>query len=693
MKVTKFSPAISAGLNLIMNKLLLLLVLCLAVTTFSQAQDPLSPSNLPVIDTNAADYPSNIWVTDTMQKVQQQTGSPGSAHWGTFYGTQGEFIDFQVHVQAPAGGYSALTIAAGSFVQTTPASYTIAAPSASYNGTLVYREAYYHVSTITSAASVYYGTTGYYPDPLIPTIDPYHHQTTNAFPVAVTAGYNQSAWVDVFIPFGAPSGYYLGAITVSNNGTTLATLPIILAVWQWPSSQGGHMPATASLPSELQYGSGDFCNMNYPGTLFNSTGCNVGTITYPNGASGANVDGAAMFLDHRWSMNDPVSAGTTSQASTYYGPLFGGTNGVNVSTIIPGARSTGVRSVSISGSMQTWDTFVNVTNRSAWPQLVNYDYTANEPGYAASSWTSLCNAATTDHGLNPPLATLITSYIQNMTYNAGTAGCTTQGVSNSVDIIVTGDTCLEPSGQYVCSAGNGSQYPSVGLNLSAYSSWLSHTNPDGIKPSFWSYLACGNSGTCGNGTVGATYANFSYANYNVDSKPAGNRVEEWLTYFHQQSGTLYYYATCSWETACGTTTQNDPWATNLYQFGNNGDGTLAYPSSYQCTSNCGTDPTPVNHVTQQNGSKLAVPIWVPRLVLKQMRDGMQDYEYLNALTVAGDSSYVNTQIQSWITNSYTYEYTGTGLQAARNSLGTKLHQLTYPTVLLPPPSLNGSVQP
>ncbi len=474
------------------NKFSFILLLLFVIPALASAQnDPLSPAYAPPIDTNAAHYPTNIWITDTMQKVRQDAGSPGTAHWGTFYGTQGEFVDFQVHVQAPTGGYSALNIIASSFVQAAPSSYTIPAPSGSYAGTLVYREAYYHVTTITSASSVYYGAAGYYPDPLIPTIDPYYHQATNAFPVAVTAGQNQSAWVDVFIPFGAPSGYYMGSITVSNNDTTLATLPIVLAVWQWPVSKGGHMPATSSLPSEIQYGGGDFCNMNYPGTLFNNTGCNAGTITYPNGQTGANVDGAAMFLDHRWSMNDPVSVGTTAAATTAYGPLFAGTAGLNVNTIIPGARATGVRSVSISGSMQGWDTYVNVTNRSAWPQLWNYDYTANEPGFAAANWTALCNAATTDHALTPPLATLITSYIQNMTYNSGTTGCMAQGVLNSVDIMVVGDTCLEPSGQYVCSAGNGSQYPSIGNNRAVYNTWLSNTNPDGIKPSLWSYLACG----------------------------------------------------------------------------------------------------------------------------------------------------------------------------------------------------------
>ena len=80
------------------------------------------------------------------------------------------------------------------------------------------------------------------------------------------------------------------------------------------------------------------------------------------------------------------------------------------------------------------------------------------------------------------------------------------------------------------------------------------------------------------------------------------------------------------------------------------------------------------------------------MVLKHMRDGMQDWEYMNVLTKEGQGAYVTTQIQSWITNSYTYEYSGTGLQAARSKLGTTLHNLTYSAALLPPPTLSGTVQ-
>ena len=251
MNVPMYKPAAKVGLSFTMNRMMLILLLCLAVPALLPAQDPLSAQYMPTIDTNCADYPSNVWVTDTMQKIQQRAGGPpgcssGQKAWGTFYGTQGEFVDFQVHVQAPSGGYSALTISASGFTQPSPGSFTIPAPSSSATDVLVYREAYMNVTIKSSTASTYYNATGYYPDILIPTIDPYWHQTTNAWPVSVAANQNQSAWVDVLIPQSAPAGYYKGTITVSNSGSTIATLPIVLAIWQWPSA--GYMPSQATLP-------------------------------------------------------------------------------------------------------------------------------------------------------------------------------------------------------------------------------------------------------------------------------------------------------------------------------------------------------------------------------------------------------------------------------------------------------------
>jgi hypothetical protein len=643
-------------------------ILLLAFSAFLPAQtDPLSSTYQPAIDTNAADYPANIWITDTMQKVRQDSGSPGSQHWGTFYGTQNEFVDFQVHFHDTGSGTSNLSVTVSNFVQTAPTSYTISAAS---NNIVVYREAYIDITRASSTASAYYGTTGYYPDALIPAVDPYYHQTTNAFPVNVAASQNQSAWVDVHIPPAAPAGYYLGSVTVSSNGTPLKSMPVIIGVWQWPSA--GHMPSTSSLPTDYSLGWADFCVAVY--------GSEAACSAYPgsqdaeSGATLSDIAGAALMLDHRVTMLDPVTYYSYTNQSYYN--LFAGSG--SPATILSGAHPTGVNLPMSGVTMQTWDTLW-ATNASAWAPAFTYDYcgACDEPSNSKNSWSNLVSDANAVHALSPSMPLLAATNlatVQNTNYSGSASGCYSAGgdVSSCIDIMVVNNTCLE-SVPYTCT-NNTSSYGS--LLRSTYNTWLSQ-NTAGIKRQLWSYISCSNAGTCGNATVG--YNPFNYPNYNVDALPAANRVQEWMSFFHNQTGELYYYTTCAWETGCpqGNSSPN-PW-TNQLEFGQNGDGNLLYPSTFQGT----------NYVTQQGGSALTTPLWLPSIRVKQIRDGMQDYEYLNVLTNQGQGTVVNKQITSWITNSYTYDFSGAGLQAARSALGTAMHKLTYATIL-PPTTVKGS---
>jgi hypothetical protein len=637
--------------------------------------DPLDPSYMPAIDTNPADYPSNIWVTDTMQKVRQDNSSPGTQHWGTFYGTQNEFVDFQVHVQAPAGGYSALTVTASSFVQTAPTSFTIPAPSASSTNVLVYREGYMNVTIKTAVSATYFNSTGVYPDILIPSIDPYWGQTTNAWPFNVAAAKNQSAWVDVLIPPSAPSGYYLGTVTVKNGSSTLATMPVILAVWQWPASQGGKMPATPTLRtemSEFQYnalctqafspGSGSATTLcgNYP----DSGGNNDGGITQMN------ADGAMVFKDHRWHVggreNVYPESGSFSTYVTQIGPLMNGTcrHGGAYCPVLSGSKNTtkqieyGSLSAAVFGNWAT-----NFATNGWTPTTTLFDYLKDEPGASCSAWTGVISDANTRHGFHSPayMPELVTA-----TY-AQASPC---GGLNSADILVANIKLLEPPGGPL-------------ENLTNYTNWLAAPNPAGVKRQFWSYQACDSTGTCGNGTVGNSL--WTLPNVNIDGKPAANRAMEWMTFLHGQTGELYYDpAYCLEPTQvqnCGSPQSNDTWKNN-YVFGGWGEGAFVYVGQ-------GTISGASNYV----GAGVTKPIIIPGILLKHMRDGVQDYEYLNALKVAGQGAFANSQVASWITNSYTFETSGTGLMSARQALGTKLHQLTSWSGSAPSPcDVNGDLQ-
>jgi hypothetical protein len=175
--------------------------------------------------------------------------------------------------------------------------------------------------------------------------------------------------------------------------------------------------------------------------------------------------------------------------------------------------------------------------------------------------------------------------------------------------------------------------------------------------------------------------------YSVDAKPATNRAMEWISYLYGFTGELYFAADiCSGAgypgTYCGYPlgSTHDPWVSNYYS-GSWGDGTMVYAGQGS-----------VSGANNYLGSGVTTPIILPSVRLKHMRDGMQDYEYLNVLKNNGKSSLVSTQIASWITNSYTFETSGTGLQAARTGLGTAMHQLSYPAGILPPPSVQGTLK-
>ncbi len=694
--------------------------LLLIFPVLTQAQsDPLSPSYMPTIDTNPADYPSNIWITDTMQKVRQDSGSPGPQHWGTFYGTQNEFVDFQVHVNASSGAISNLSVTVSSFVKSTgpggnyTISNTMSVPTTPPN-IIVYREAYVHEqqyptncqqdSAVTGGGNynTYYqqacsGISSYFPDILIPSIDPYWGQTTNAWPFTVASGNNQSTWVDILIPRAAPAGYYLGSVTVKSGSTTLATIPVILAVWQWPSA--GYMPSTPTLKSVASVGGWSqdgLCDQMYtPGATTDTYPC----VSYP-GASSTSVvgnalvsgDASLLMKDHRYPdgsviNNNYPQAGSFASFVLSDGPLLNGTcnlhnyfSGTSSGTTCPllaGSKNT-TEHLEANGFVYTqpiwtnWQTNFTSNGWGTTGHLPLYLYLCDEPNPpgGGTAWSTCISNATTYRAFsNPGIPLLVTSDIVAMN---------TAGGQNSVDILVQPDVLLEPLGGPLES-------------LSLFTTWLAGST-DGITRQWWGYGACteGNM-TCSNGVPGpGTYhTQITYPNRNVDGKPAANRAMSWMEFFHGQTGDLYYAADVS--TVPGSYIQSqstpsgvpyDPWS-GIYYSGGWGDGTLVYAGSVG-SGNAGA----VNYM----GSSVTIPLVLPSVRLKHIRDGVQDYEYLNVLKNNGQSSLVSTQIASWITNSYTFETSGAGLQAARTTLGTAIHQLSYPASISPPPSVNGTLQ-
>jgi hypothetical protein len=587
----------------------------------SNLADPLDLSYRPPIDTAAQAYPKNVWVTDSLQKVHQDSGTPGSVHWAVLSAAKNEFADFQVHVHAEDSPIE-LSVAVSDLVNLRTGTVI-----SHLTNVVVYREAYLNIATRSNAN----GTLGLTPDILIPSVDPYYRQTRNAFPYTVAAHRNQSAWIDVLVPPSAPSGYYKGIVTVSDAGKTIATLPVLLSVWNFA------LPSTATLKTAFRMTGYGFCVQAY--------GSEANCGAYP-GAHGqwtagvdlSRVDQAVMFLDHRVSLSNLVF--TTPYDNNWntfnklYGPLFNG-SAANTRTMLAGAQLTNIEFN--GGSNATRQQWASNFRAHGWtPKL--YDYTCDEPPENCG-WEDIAPKAAANRAAVPPIPTMVTTNITSASQH---------NVLPSIDIL--SPVVDQMDGQY-----EKNQRPS-------YDSWL------GIPGHrLWWYQSCDEASTCDNGKPGDP--NQTYGSYMIDSTPVGNRVFQWLAYLHGIETELYYFVDYCWSTPCGYPAKStDPWQ-SIYIFGGNGDGTLEYPGT----------PAKIGGTT---------PIPLPSIRLKHIRDGMQDYEYLAALDRAGYSTLARKTAESFIENPYTFNTAPQAMLYARKALGVKLHELS----VSPAPALSSIPQ-
>ena len=575
--------------------------------------DPLDPSLQPSVDTDPSHYPANVWVTDGMVKLHPDA-SPGTVHWALLWSAKNEFESFQVHVQATTAAIN-LSISVSDLVDAR-SGYSIAAS----NHLFVYREAYLDITTLSDKN----GSLGLTPDPLVPTVDPYVHQVRNGFPVAVPSGETRSAWIDVLVPQQAPSGYYTGSVTVKDGANTLATLPVLLAVWDFA------LPSTATLRSGFGLEWNSLCVQAYGGY----SGCSA----YPGAGGSADtaielthVAQTTMFLDHRLSLGGvvyaPVSGADFTHFDAVYGPLLGGTAG----TLLPGAKLTGVWYTgddTNAAQMSSWrDHFAAMT---AWSALTAVYYCDEPP--SGCSWAQALSQAQAIHTGAPGLPTLLTT-----DYSHASA----HGLLAAVDVLVSIVEEMEPRGQ-----------PSA---RSQYDAWLT-----GAGKHLWWYQSCDEHESCSNGSPGP--AESTWPSYMADASSVRNRVFQWLAYLDRIEGELYYDTDYCWiasncgDSVSGQTT--DPWK-SIYAFGGNGDGTLQYPGT----------PAKIGGTT---------PIPLPSVRLQLIRDGMEDFEYLHALDAAGDGAFATSTARAFITNATTFDNDPSALQAARKALGDRLHHRVHP---------------
>jgi hypothetical protein len=452
------------------------------------------------------------------------------------------------------------------------------------------------------------------PDPLIPAIDPIAHEARNAFPTMVPAGQTRSAWIDVFVPRGVHSGYYTGTVTVTDGTTTLARLPVRLKVWDFD------LPSTATLRSMFGQSWNGMCVQAYGGYA-NCDRYPGAMGSQDHGTELTHIANAVLFLNHRMTVSDVVYAAPANNNwasfDALYGPLMNGT----APTQLTGARLTAMHysdGATDAAAIQRWVSHFGTTG---WLDRL-FEYHCDEPP-AGCSWATTLSEAQAVHTASPDLRTLITANIAN---------ATSHNLLDAIDILTPVLDEMDPRG---------------GTNQRAsYDAWLARPN----KHLFW-YQSCDQHGCY---VVGD--ATHTWPSYMVDATPVRNRIFQWLAFLNRIEGELYYATDYCWTSMCGGGT--DPW-TSVFAFGGNGDGTLFYPGT----------PARIGGTT---------PVPLPSIRLEHIRDGMEDFEYLHALSAAGDDAFAQSTSRTFITNAYTFDNDPARLTAAREALGDRLHHRVHP---------------
>jgi len=203
--------------------------------------------SLPVLA--GPSLPADVGVARSTTKVLASTPRDGLPRAAVLDAIRNEWVAFQVVIAAPAD--TPLTAVDATLSDLAgPGGAKVPADQA-----LLYREHYHHVDLPSycdvimnpdcAAHPEYVRTVGDYPDAMIPLRDPYGDPTR---PVGanftIEGGAFATLFVDVFVPAATPPGDYAGVLAVKAGTTSLADIPVTLTVYDVTLSDTRHV-ATA----------------------------------------------------------------------------------------------------------------------------------------------------------------------------------------------------------------------------------------------------------------------------------------------------------------------------------------------------------------------------------------------------------------------------------------------------------------
>jgi hypothetical protein len=262
-----------------------------------------------------------------------------------------------------------------------------------------------------------------------------------------------------------------------------------------------------------------------------------------------------------------------------------------------------------------------------WTSTTLFDYVCDEPPLTCQ-WSDINPRISQARAGDASVATLVTTT---------TAEAQNRGVSG-IDLFV-------PVINYV-EGKPGTQY--AGNQRSKYAA------------NAWWYQSCMSFGCSGVGGGLDGTGETGWPTYAIDSDATRNRAMEWMSFSYDMQGELYYETTMAYF-------NGDAWS-NQTAFGGTGDGTLFYPGT-----------------TAKIGGQTEIP--VESIRLKQLRDGMEDYELLNLAKTLGLGAQAKAIAQGVYPKTYQATTTAAALDSARAELAALiLHAMGKEAAPAPTPA-------
>ena len=446
------------------------------------------------------------------------------------------------------------------------------------------------------------GAPGLWPDPLIPVVDAYVGERRNALPFDSTLERPLVLYVEVCVPTGQTPGTYQGRVTLEARGRQREEIELTARVRPFT------LPATSSLANSFGisiYSLAKGHHLNAASTqakqLLGAYGAAL--LTHRLSAYGMGIDPPPVRFEHERAVID------FTDYDRELGPFLEGT------ALPSGARFTTTdlrdskKAVTDEQKAAYYRAFREHFAQRRWPAQLFF-YAKDEP--KPQEYPLVLAQAKRVHQAEG-VSVLVTSSLE-------------RGLRGAPDILCPVLNCFFPRpGPQTCKSVVSAAQLREQLGPSTKLWWYQSCNSHGC-----------NQGPASDAAVERVYS--GWASYMVDHPALSNRAMGVLAYLNGIDGELYYDTVFAYNTL-------DPWS-DVFAFGGNGDGTLFYPGS-----------------PERIGGQRPIPI--ESLRLKQIRDGLEDYEYLTLLDKAGAGELAHAGARGLASSGYELSLEPARWEAAR----------------------------